>query len=105
MTEREQRLEELMSPPVGLSRAEAERRLRDDDLWLVEPELRDGLDGEEAITQWEYAVGFAECLERGFAYTGWADVATSQLIIDMRLRAEEALLRARRRVKEAQQTN
>jgi hypothetical protein len=93
--EREQRIGELVEV-MGIDREEAERRLLDGDLWLVEPALRAGLDGDEAVEEWEWAAGFAQCLENGFAFTGWAPVATSQLIIDMRMRAEEALQRARR---------
>ncbi|MDP8947766.1 MAG: hypothetical protein M3N09_06670 [Actinomycetota bacterium] len=99
MTERERQIEYLMEWPICIDRAEAERRARDLDLWLVEPDLRPDLQGEEAVREWEGAVAFITAMTEGFAYTGDGVInnATSQLLYDAQRRAEEALRRARER--------
>jgi len=95
---REREIEQLVGE-IGMERAEAERVLEDDDLWLVYPEVRYGFEGEEAVRQWEGACEFASALCEGFAAQGppVIDEATQQLLWDMRRRAEEALRRARER--------
>jgi hypothetical protein len=85
----------------GLSREEAERRLEDDDLWLVAPEQRFVWEPEEAERQWETAYDFAASLARGFTDSDAINHATCQLLWDMRERSREALRRARERAEEA----
>ena len=46
MSEREKMLEHLVKE-VGISREEAERRMLDDDLWVLQPERRFAPEGEE----------------------------------------------------------
>ncbi len=58
MTNRESTLEERHRL-VGLSQEEAERRMQDEDPWLLIPEKRFGLDGEEAVEQWHEARAWA----------------------------------------------
>ncbi len=76
----------------------------DDDLWLVHPELRYVLEGNEAIREWSKAATFAQFLADGFAcgpfYSGFANEfqgAIQQMLWDMEARAQEALRRARER--------
>ncbi|MDQ3966710.1 MAG: hypothetical protein M3246_09755 [Actinomycetota bacterium] len=83
---------------------EIEAKLLDDDLWVLEPAMRQGhrLQGEAGVHQWEEAAKFME----GVAH--WAihidssihNHAMWQLIVDAAERAEEALDRARQRVQE-----
>jgi len=75
---------------IGLSEDEAQARLQDSDLWLLEPELRYNLGVEE----WEDAVGVLCVLDSLAEYHGGA---VEQVIRDAQLRAEEALRRARER--------
>jgi hypothetical protein len=83
---------------VGLSREEAERRLEDADLWLLDPELRYSYPpGEEEVSAWEMAADFAASLSEGFERSGVINDATRQLLREMCERADEALRRARRR--------
>jgi hypothetical protein len=102
MTEREQIIERLTSLPMGLDRATAERKLVDDDLWLVDPELRAGLEPEEAVREWQEALNFVQCLAEGFSVPDSpVNRATAHLLWDAVERAEEALRRARKRVENA----
>jgi hypothetical protein len=63
MTEREQTVQRLMEVQ-GLPREEAELRVQDDDLWLVDAELRVGLEGQAAVEEWEEAAAFASAINR-----------------------------------------
>lgn len=98
MTEREQMLEYL-TESVGLDRVEAERRMKDDDLWLVPPDQRVALEGDGAVDEWEEAASFAQALSAGFSMHGPLNAATVHLIRDLEERGEEALRRARKRAK------
>ena len=101
MAEREQTLKFLIEE-VGVSAEEAERRMRDEDLWLVPPYMRDGLpDTEKTVEEWEYALGFAKWLSE---HNPVLNAAAWTLVCDMRERAEEALRRARQRLRESQQS-
>ena len=101
MTE-EKTLRRLMGD-VGLTREEAEARLVDEDLWLVDPARRWAFEGEEGVRQWETAYAFARALAEGFADPPSPAIneATVQLLWDLRDRAEVALRRARSRTSRA----
>jgi hypothetical protein len=99
---------DYLTSDIGHERAEAERMLVDDDLWIVDPALRYGFTGEEAVREWSKALTFAKFLAEGFAagppYSpgGFGlefQGAIQQMLWDMRERAEEALRRAEERVK------
>jgi hypothetical protein len=99
---REQIIERLTSFPIGMDRAYVERKLLDDDLWVVDPELRVGLEPEEAVQAWEEAHNFVVCLAEGFSNVpSPVNGATIHLLWDAVYRAEEALRRARERVENA----
>ena len=84
---------------VGLTPEEAEARLGDSDLWLVEPELRYTFESkEEAVLQWEQAVGVLYALHGVARYHGGA---VEQVLRDAQLRAEEQLRRVRQRHEDA----
>ncbi len=93
MSEREQTLEYLVEK-VGLDRVEAERRMKDDDLWLIPPDQRVALEGEGAVEQWEEAANFACALAAGFTNYPAVNEATLHLMWDLNRRADEALRRA-----------
>ena len=57
MSEREKMLEHLVKE-VGISREEAERRMLDDDLWVLQSERRFAPEDEEAVEEWRKAVSF-----------------------------------------------
>ena len=99
MTEQEQMLEHL-TRVVGLSAEDAERRMRDRDLWgFLHPEMRDGLpDTEETVEEWRRAVVGLEDMQ---AWAEWIGSAAQTVIWDAMNRAEEAHRRARARAKEA----
>jgi hypothetical protein len=96
MTEREQTVQRLMEVQ-GLPREEAELRVQDDDLWLVDAELRVGLEGQAAVEEWEEAAAFASAINRGVGWGEFSNTATAHLVSDLDMRAEEALRRARER--------
>jgi hypothetical protein len=78
-------------------------RTQDDDLWLVEPTMRFELEGEEAVEEWRVAESFASGLAEGLTSSaigdgGGLNRATTQLLWDLRERAQEALRRAEERV-------
>ncbi len=98
MTDRERLIEEMMRPATGMSREEAEARLVDDDLWLVHPESRFVLEGEEALAEWEQTANFANSLAEGFsAINPGVNRTTQQLLWDMSCRANAAFRRAKER--------
>lgn len=101
MSEREQTLKRLVDD-VGMSPRQAELVMRDDDLWLLEPESRWPWEGEDAVSQWHDARAFVMTLSEGFTAHGAGVVndATVQLLRDLEERAEEALRRARARAYE-----
>ena len=98
--EREEWIEDLSGPevPPGPQRSEAELRVVDADLWILEPESLYGFEPEEAVEQWVRAVDALGCLAEVAAFI---NEATLQAVQDARARAEEALRRARERVGEA----
>jgi hypothetical protein len=99
-TNREQTIEYLTEDwgGIGISREDAEARLRDGDLWFIEPERRyGGANSEEAIREWSEAADFARSLAEGFSLSSALGVATQCMLWDMCERAEEALRRARER--------
>ncbi|MDQ3920997.1 MAG: hypothetical protein M3248_01395 [Actinomycetota bacterium] len=54
----EQEIVYLSGPdsPIGISRHDAQLRLVDDDLWLLDAEGRYGFEDDEAVQQWAQAV-------------------------------------------------
>jgi hypothetical protein len=98
--ERDQEEIAYLVKDIGLSPEEAERRLEDDDLWLLIPAQRFTFaPGEEDLGEWETAAGFAESLTDGFTDSGAINDATRQLLWDLRERSAEALRRARERAR------
>jgi hypothetical protein len=89
MSEREQ-LEYLLEY-VTDDRRDAEARLRDSDLWILDAEGRPGLEAL-SVEQWEHAVAFTEGLAK---MSNALPTVTSQLVIDVHLRAREGLRRVR----------
>jgi hypothetical protein len=67
MNKREEVIEYLSGEEssIGRDHREAELSLLDDELWIVEPELRYGFEAEEAVKQWRRAADFARALRRG----------------------------------------
>jgi hypothetical protein len=106
MTDQEHRDEiRYLVEEVGLSEEAARLRLRDDDLWLLEPDQRfdDELQGEEGVRLWEEAVTVTHAIGN-IVHNGPGTIepgpAITQLVWDLDARAQEALGRARRRVGE-----
>ena len=91
---------EHLSREASISPHEARLRLADDDLWILEPEVRFGLEGEEAVHQWTQAVAFMNGLANMAADTPMLNDATRQLLWDAAARGREALRRARERLEE-----
>ncbi len=99
MTEQEM---EYLVEEVGLSEHAARLRLRDRDLWLLDPGQRydDELQGEDGVRMWEEAVTITYSIAnivRNGPGTIEPNPAITQLVWDLDLRAQEALRRARRR--------
>lgn len=102
MTDREAMIEYLTSWEVGISRDDAERRLRDDDLWLVHPELRASLGDENAVCELERAQNELWALT-DLTVQLWDSYSavTRMALFDAEARVEEALRRARKRAEQA----
>ena len=81
---------------VGLSVEAAERTMRDDDLWLLEPEMRLEVPDEEAVEQWRAAYDALESLVHVGGHIGGG---TMVAIVDAQTRVGIALERARERVR------
>ncbi len=98
MSEQEKTIEYL-AKEVGISRENAELRMLDDDLWLLEPQGRYALPpGEETVREWRDAVEFLECLY--LASQAVDNRALMHTLSDAHVRAIEALRRARQRAQE-----
>jgi hypothetical protein len=90
---------EYLTEKVGTSLEETELMIRDSDLWLLEPEQRYVLDGEEAVEVWQTAVLKLEALaDVAYQADVFGNVGVSQLMADNVARAKEMLRRARERV-------
>ncbi len=85
---------------VGLTVAEANRAMRDDDLWVTPPELRLELPDDEAVEEWRNACNALDDLVHVANHLG---VGTMVAIMDARARAGIALERAEERVRRAQE--
>jgi hypothetical protein len=96
MTEREAMLVHL-EEFVGIDRQEAEARLLDDDLWILDPGGRYVLEGEEGIQQWREAAEFIGSLADGANNSGAVNQAATMILTDAALRCEEALRRVKER--------
>ncbi len=96
MTEREAMLVHL-EEFVDIDRQEAEARLLDDDLWILDPGGRYVLEGEEGIEQWRAAAEFIGSLADGANNSGAANQAATMVLTDAALRCEEALRRVKER--------
>ena len=87
-----------MVEEVGLDVEEAWARMQDDDLWLIEPEMRLSLQDEEAIERLERAGAYLGDLAMfNASHTTFPDEAMV-LLLDARDRAKEAARRARERL-------
>ena len=86
-------------------REEAERRMVDDDLWLLHPEQRYSFEDEEAVREWSRTLVMMRALHEfamdHYGYEAFFSDTTVQLIADAEVRAQEALMRARERVRQA----
>jgi hypothetical protein len=87
---------------VGVDEEEARLRVSQDaDLWILHPERRSvkELEGEAGVEAWREALSYARWLA---AMPENVDVgaATTQLLWDLEMRAEEALRRAEQRAEE-----
>ena len=91
-----------LTEEVGVSEEEARLKMRDADLWLLDPAFRFDaeLEGAEGVRHWEEAASFARNVVN-IVSNGpdsiQASPAITQLIWDASARAEEALRRARER--------
>jgi hypothetical protein len=83
---------------VGFTVDEAQRAMRDDDLWLLEPELRLELSDEEAVEEWRIAQNVLGSL---VAVADQINLATIVAVMDAERRAGIACARARERVRRA----
>jgi hypothetical protein len=97
MTDKEATLTHLTEGLPGITQRDAELRLLDEDLWLLGPEGRVGLEPEEAVEQWSEAV---RALGAFIHVAEHMNEATYQALVDAKVRAGEALMRARERVLE-----
>ena len=85
---------------VGVSADEADRMMRDDDLWLVPPALRMDLPDEEAIEEWRTACNVLADLVHVANNIG---LGTMVAVMDAQYRVGVALERARERAKRARE--
>ncbi len=99
--ELEERIAQLTTGGFGATRHEAELMLRDDDLWLIHDEQRSAFEGEEAVRQWKEAHSLASHLVE-LAINAASNRALLQLAYDAEGRSEEALRRARERVRQGE---
>ena len=83
---------------VGMSVDEAERVLRDDDLWVAPPEMRLDVPDEEAIEEWTTAYYVLGDLMHVADRIG---LGITAVIGDAQARVQIALERARERVRQA----
>ena len=73
----------------------------DDDLWLLEPELRYGFEGEEAVEEWREATRVFLNIA-GIINDLAGPGAVAQTFQDAHIRAEEMYRRAQERLEEAE---
>jgi hypothetical protein len=85
---------------VGKTADEAERMMRDDGLWLLEPELRLDVPDEEAVKQWRTACNVLADLAD---VADSINLATVIAVMDAGTRASIALERTRERVRQARE--
>jgi hypothetical protein len=85
---------------VGFTVDEAERAMRDDDLWVVPPGLRLEVTDEEAVEEWRKACDALGDLVHAANHIG---LETMVAVMDAQYRAGIALERARERVRRAQE--
>ena len=91
-------MEKYLVESVGLSSVEAQARMQDSDLWLVEPEQRLALRDEAAIERLERAGHAVGDLAMFYAEHGRLRDEMMVLLLDARDRAAEAARRARERL-------
>jgi hypothetical protein len=85
---------------VGMTEAETQSAMHDDDLWLAPPELRLDVPDEEAVKEWQTA---SDALEALHGVADLIGLGTLVAIDDAQRRAEIACARARERVRQAQE--
>jgi hypothetical protein len=85
---------------VGLTVDQAERAMRDDDLWVVPPELRLDVPDEEAVEEWRTAIDVLEPLVHVGNNIG---LGVSVALGDAHWRGSIALERARERARQARE--
>ena len=102
MDERQETIEYLTGPVVGISPEEAELIMADDDLFLTYPESRYGYEPEEAAKIWDEAQDkLVHLLEAQIAGDIFGNVGISLLLDDAVQRATELRRRSKARAKEA----
>ena len=84
----------------GAGEDEAMRLMRDDDLWLLGPDLRLGLPDEEALEEWHKACQALGDLAEVAEHMG---LGVQVCIMDAQHRAQVALERTQERVRQAQE--
>ena len=87
----------------GIDAHDAELRLRDNDLWVLDPTMRFGveLEGEAGVEEWREAAKLASAFRDFATNSDHYNYATTMLIWDAAARAEEALRRAESRAGES----
>ena len=91
-----------LTEEVGVPEDIARLRLKDSDLWILDPGARfdEYLQGEEGVRHWEAAAILARAISDNVSMGPGsieANPAITQLVWDAAARAEEALRRARER--------
>ena len=91
---------------VGVPEEIARLRMRDSDLWVLDPGARfdEYLEGEEGVRHWEATARMARVIADTVSHGRGsieANPAITQLVWDAAPRAEEALRRARERAARA----
>ena len=90
--------------PPGLSLEEAERRLLDDDLWILHPEFRYAAKTpEEALEQWRWVVSVMDRVADFFVHEVCFNESAVNLVLDAEERGKEALRRAQKRLQEGEE--
>jgi hypothetical protein len=89
-----------LTEEIGIEGEEAKQMLVDDDLWLVHPELRYGIEPDEEVRVWKEAVKKMSAMYSTALHEDlYGNVAVTQCLADGLTRAEVKLVRARERAR------
>ena len=101
MTDNEQQeIFDFLVNRFGADEDEAKRLMRDDDLWLLGPDLRLGLPDEEALEEWRKACHALGDMVEMAEHIG---LGAQVCIMDAQHRAQVALEWTQERVRQAQE--